>query len=94
MNLANRDAMLHAALSYTKDLTGEKRDTAVFDYLVGAYQGYRFAMAEYAGGLGQDLPDVPNWLWVIGVRGGDRIAEIKGMTAEQPTAADTTAQTP
>lgn len=69
--------LLQAALDHTQNVKGIARDRAVFDYLCGA------AMAEFLldeSGVAQECPP---WLWVIGVRGGDRVAEIERMLAKK-----------
>lgn len=65
------DATLTASLSYTATLTGKTRDRAVFDYLCGAVYAYQ------ASGILET--NCPPWLWVIGVRGGDRVKTITNM---------------
>lgn len=66
-----RNVLLHSALKHTEALKGAKRDTAVFDYLCGA------VLALFT--VGEVTTPVPGWLWVIGIRGGARVDEIKRM---------------
>lgn len=73
-DFAVRDGLLKAALDVTKDLKPTARDRAVFDYLMGGAQALFIT--------GQSENPVPAWLFVIGVRGGTRIAEIERMLAE------------
>lgn len=71
MEFETRDALLNAAVIYTAGLSGKTRDRALFDYLAGACEAL-FA-------TGQATSAVPPWLFVIGVRGGDRLKEIERM---------------
>lgn len=66
-----RDALLNAALIYTNGLKGKARDRALFDYLCGAAEALFVA--------GKLESSVPPWLFVIGVRGGNRLREIERM---------------
>lgn len=71
MDLKLRDTLLNAAVEYTQYLTGKKRDVAVFDYLCGACKALHEAALEPS--------DCPAWLWIIGVRAGNRLKEIERM---------------
>ena len=71
MDLTTRDALLNAAVMYTNGLTGKTRDRALFDYLAGCCEALFVA--------GQANTSLPPWLFVIGVRGGDRLKEIERM---------------
>ena len=71
MDMTTRDALLNAAVTYTNGLTGKTRDRALFDYLCGCCEGLFVA--------GKADNSVPPWLWVIGIRGGDRLKEIERM---------------
>lgn len=68
--LKARDEFLRAGLDYTKNLTGKRRDVALFDYLCGAAKAHALLTGE---------TDCPPWLWVIGVRGGQRVKEAEHM---------------
>lgn len=73
--LTFRDAVLEAALQYTASLKGAKRDQALFDYCVGACKADALQS-------GDATREVPPWLFVLGVRGGVRVAEAERMTKE------------
>ena len=66
-----RDEILNGAVNNTATLKGKRRDEALFDYLCGA------CAALYA--LGEINTDCPPFLFVIGVRGGNRLKEIETM---------------
>lgn len=72
--LAIRDQILADALAHVANLKGKKQDVAFFDYLCGCCKVlYR---------TGEFDTELPGFLFVIGVRGGDRIAEAKRMIGE------------
>lgn len=71
MRNEQRQELLQASLDFTAHLTGKARDRAVFDYLCGAVKALHMT--------GAVTTDCPPWLWVIGVRGGDRVKQIKGL---------------
>lgn len=73
-HLDDRDSILAAALAHTNNLKGKKQDLALFDYCAGACHGM------YLAGRLDNV--CPPWLFVIGVRGGDRVAEAKRMLGE------------
>lgn len=70
------DEILNGAVSYTANLKGKRRDEAIFDYLCGA------CAALYA--TGEINSDCPPFLFVIGVRAGDRLKEIERMLNAAP----------
>lgn len=75
LDLVERDGLLKAALDHTAGLKGKPRDVAIFDYLAGAAKALHLGYPE------THKSDCPPWLWVIGIRGGTRVAEIERMLA-------------
>lgn len=80
-NRADRDRLLTAALHFTASQKGKARDRAIWDFLCGALWADHIAS-----GSTEAHPACPPWLWVIGIRGGARVAEIDRMlAAKEPT---------
>ena len=71
MDFEMRDNLLNCAVNYTDNLTGKARDRALFDYLCGACEALHATR--------QIESNCPPWLWIIGVRGGNRLKEIERM---------------
>lgn len=74
--LAERNKLLELALHWTASLKGKARDRAIFDYLCGANAGIWLSSGD-----GSPTAPCPPWLWVIGIRAGDRVREIERMLA-------------
>lgn len=70
-----RDLILEAALRHVADLKGLKADKALWDYCCGAVYAAHAVDQTHN-------PEIPGWLFVLGVRGGDRVAEAERMVKE------------
>jgi len=69
-----RDQLLNAALEHVAALKGKAQDVAIFDFLCGAVRA-----AFIAGIIDSECPP---FLWIVGIRAGSRVAEIRKMLAE------------
>lgn len=66
-----RAEIIARTLQHVEPLKGKKQDLAIFDYMAGA------CFAAYRAGI-LDV-ELPGFLFLIGVRGGDRLRECEKM---------------
>lgn len=76
MTREQRDRLLTAALGHTEALKPKARDVALFDFLCGALWHEHIAT-----GATGPRPDCPPWLWIMGLRHGNRVKEAERMLA-------------
>lgn len=74
-DLDHRDDLLKAALEFAKNEKGIRQDRMVFEFLAGACKALHMT--------GYFPSECPPFLFVIGVRGGDRVKEAQRMLAER-----------